>query len=101
RTVARAPGISSEGKTTMPITTACSTAATVRRVRPTGTALLAVGLLAVGALQSTALAANTGNGLRYSYLEGGYRTLDLDSPNADGDGLFLGGSFAATEYLFV
>lgn len=85
----------------MPITSACSTAATARPVRSTGTALLVIGLLAAGALQSTSLAANTGNGLRYSYLEGGYRTLDLDSPNADGDGLYLGGSFAATEYLFV
>jgi hypothetical protein len=38
---------------------------------------------------------------RYSYLEGGYLRADLDSPNVNGDGLFVGGSVLVAESLIL
>jgi hypothetical protein len=37
---------------------------------------------------------------RYTYLEGGYQRVDIDSPNVDGDGLFVGGSLLVSQSVF-
>lgn len=34
--------------------------------------------------------------LSYTFIEGGYQDVDIDAPNADGDGLTVRGSFAIT-----
>jgi hypothetical protein len=38
---------------------------------------------------------------RYTYLEGGYQRVDIDNPNVDGDGLFLGGSVLVSQSVFL
>lgn len=59
-----------------------------------GAAPLAMALI----LTSTPAAAAD---LNYDYVEGGYQSVDLDSPGVDGDGLFLGGSVRLTQSLFL
>jgi hypothetical protein len=41
------------------------------------------------------------DGFSYTYLEGGYQNVDLDSPSADGDGIFLGGSVELARSVFL
>lgn len=37
----------------------------------------------------------------YTYAEGGYQNVELDSPSVDGDGLFAGGSVQLSQSLFI
>lgn len=56
---------------------------------------------AVAASLATAAIPATAADLQYDYIEGGYQSVDLDTPNVDGDGLFLGGSLLVAQSLFV
>jgi hypothetical protein len=49
----------------------------------------------------TAAAAAQSSEFRYTYLQGGYTNVDLDTPSADGDGLFLGGSLLVADILVL
>lgn len=62
----------------------------------TGAALASLILLGT----ATTVAAQPSD-FRYTYLEGGYLRADLDSPNVNGDGLFLGGSVLVAESLIL
>lgn len=53
------------------------------------------------ALSGAGTAAAQSSEFRYTWLEGGYVNADLDSPSADGDGLFLGGSLLVAELLVL
>lgn len=57
-----------------------------------GAAVLAAGLAAAPARAAE---------FSYTYAEGGYQSVDLDSPSVDGDGLFLGGSVQISQTLFL
>ncbi len=59
--------------------------------------LLLIGLSAAAAAQG----ADGVQGLKYTFVEVGYGQLNFDSPDADGDGLGIGGSYALTDQFHL
>jgi hypothetical protein len=49
----------------------------------------------------TLSAASAAQGLNYNYVEAGYGRVDIDSPDVDGDGFVLGGSFAVSDQFHL
>jgi hypothetical protein len=62
--------------------------------------VLSLWVLSLGLLGATAAHAQSSD-FSYTYLEGGYLNVDLDNPNADGDGLFLGGSVLVADTIIL
>lgn len=69
---------------------------------PSPLAVLTAGVTLSLAVLNPAVAAQPGAGdLRYTYVEGGYLNVDVESFNEDGDGLFLGGSVLVADPIYL